>query len=119
MWPVTIASLASLSDALTVPTSVWFSAALYVAGESNDGAALDAGTGTVALTVAASVSGTVPLRASMENQTSLLVPRPVTVRVKVSSAPSLSAGIVATGVALVLLSNVTVTRLVGLVSAQL
>ena len=45
-------------------------------------------------------------------------PRPVTVRVKVSSAPSASAGIVTTGVALVSSSNVTVTPLVEVVSAQ-
>ena len=63
-----------------------------------------------AVTVALSVSGAVPREVS--------VARPVTVRVKVSSVPSASAGIVTTGVALAASSNVTVTPL-GLVSAQL
>ena len=52
-----------------------------------------------AVTVAMSVSGAVPSEAS--------VARPVTVRVKVSSVPAVSAGIVTTGVALAASSNVT------------
>ena len=67
--------------------------------------------GSNATTVAVSVSGAEPREA--------LVLRPVTVRVKVSSVLSASAGIVTTGVALAASSNVTVTPLVGLVSAQL
>ena len=55
-----------------------------------------------AVTVALSVSGTVPREMSA---------RPVTVRVKVSSVPSASAGIVTTGVALAASSNVTVAPL--------
>ena len=51
----------------------------------------------VAVTVAVSVSGAVPL----------VPPRPVTVRVKVSTVSAASAGIVTTGVALVASSNVT------------
>ena len=94
----------SLSDASTVPAAVWFSAASTVADEVNAGAAF------VAVTLALSVPGAVPREAS--------VARPVTVRVKVSSVPSASAGIVTTGVALAASSNVTVTPLVGLVSAQ-
>ena len=97
-------SPASPSDAWAVPTAVWFSAASNVAGDVNDGAALGA------VTVAVSVPVLVPNAVRMW-------PRPVTVRVKVSSlAP---AGIVTTGMALVLSSNVTVTPLAGLVSAQL
>ena len=53
--------------------------------------------GAVAVTVAVSVPGAAPK----------VAPRPVTVRVKVSSAPSVSAGIVTTGFALVASSNVT------------
>ena len=45
-------------------------------------------------------------------------PRPVTVRVKVSSVSAISSGIVTSGMALVALSNVTVTPLAGVVSAQ-
>ena len=51
------------------------------------------------VTVAVSVSGAVPNEVS--------VARPATVRVKVSSVPAVSAGIVTTGVALVSSSNVT------------
>ena len=57
------------------------------------------GSNTDTVTVAVSVSGAVPLL--------MMWPRPVTVRVKVSSAPSVSAGIVTTGFALVASSNVT------------
>ena len=57
----------------------------------------------VAVTVALSVSGAVPREVS--------VARPVTVRVKVSSVPSVSAGIVTTGVALAASSNVTAAPL--------
>ena len=56
-----------------------------------------------AVTVAVSVSGAEPWEA--------LVARPVTVRVKVSSVPSASAGIVTTGVALAASSNVTAAPL--------
>ena len=56
-----------------------------------------------AVTVAVSVSGAEPREAS--------VARPVTVRVKVSSVPSASAGIVTTGVALAASSNVTAAPL--------
>ena len=62
----------------------------------------------VAVTLAVSVAGAIPF----------VPPRPVTVRVKVSSVSSVSAGIVTTGLALALLSNVTVTPLAGLVKAQ-
>ena len=48
----------------------------------------------------------------------LVPPRPVTVRVKVSSVFAASGGIVTVGVALVSSSNVTSTPVVGLVSAQ-
>ena len=51
------------------------------------------------VTVAVSVPGAVPSEGS--------VARPITVRVKVSSVPAVSAGIVTTGVALSALSNVT------------
>ena len=56
-----------------------------------------------AVTVAVSVAGAEPWEAS--------VARPVTVRVKVSSVPSASAGIVTTGVALAASSNVTAAPL--------
>ena len=62
----------------------------------------------VTVTVAVSVSVAMPF----------VPPRPVTVRVKVSSAPSACAGIVTTGVALVSSSNVTVTPLAVVFSAQ-
>ena len=88
-------SSASLSVACTVPAAVWFSAALNVADDVNTGAAFASG----AVMVAVSVSDSVPSEGS--------VARPVTVRVKVSSVPAVSAGIVTTGVALVSSSNVT------------
>ncbi len=96
----------SPSDASTVPTPVWFSAASNVAGELNTGAAFAAG----AVTVAVSLAGEVPR--------AVLVARPVTVRVKVSSAPASSAPIVTSGVALVSSSNSTVTPLGESVNAQ-
>ena len=97
-------SSASPSEATTVPTAVWFSAASNVAAEVNVGAAFVA----VAVTLAASVAGAMPS----------VPPRGVTVRVKVSSVPAVSAGIVTSGVALAASSNVTVTPLAGSVSAQ-
>ena len=62
--------------------------------------------GAVAVTVAVSVAVAMPF----------VPPRPVTVRVNVSSVSSTCAGIVTTGVALVALSNVTPLAVV--VSAQ-
>ena len=64
---------------------------------------------SVTFAVAVSVAGTLP---------SPSVPRPVTVRVKVSSAPSASAGIFTSVEALMASLNVTVTPLAGWVSAQ-
>ena len=63
---------------------------------------------SIAVTVAVSVAGAMPS----------VPPRPVTVRVKVSSGSVASAGMVTTGVALAASSNVTVTPLAGSVSAQ-
>ena len=62
----------------------------------------------VTVTVAASVSGVMPS----------VPPRPVTVRVKVSSVSAASASIVTRVVALAASSNLIVTPLVGAVSAQ-
>ena len=70
--------------------------------------ALSVASSEMAVTVAVSVAGTMPS----------VPPRPVTVRVKVRPAPSASAGIVTSVVALVSSSNVTVTPLAGSVSAQ-
>ena len=64
----------------------------------------------------AGAGGTVTLAVSVPGAVPLMPPRPVTVRVKVSAVFSVSAGIVTTGVALALLSNVT--PLAGLVNAQ-
>ena len=44
--------------------------------------------------------------------------RPVTVRVKTRSVPAVTCGIVTVGLAIESLSNVTVTPVVGVVSAQ-
>ena len=62
----------------------------------------------VAVTLAVSVAVSIPSEP----------PRPVTVRVKVSSVPAARFGIVTSGVALVASSNVTLTPLSGVVSAQ-
>ena len=94
----------SPSDACTVPTAVWFSAEVNAGAEVNDGATFVAGTDTLA--------------ASVPRVTPSEPERPATVRVKVSSVFAASAGIVTTGVALPASSNVTVTPLDGLVSAQ-
>ena len=68
--------------------------------------------GTAAFTVTAAVS--VPV----EMPPPSLPPRPVTVRVKTRSVPAVTCGIVTVGLALASLSNVTVTPVVGVVSAQ-
>ena len=62
----------------------------------------------VAVTLAVSAAVSIPS----------VPPRPVTVRVKVSSVPAASVWIVTSGVALVASSNVTLTPLAGVVSAH-